>query len=82
MAVALSRMNVENFIEVDIYEAAPELTQIGAGISFWPRAWKIFEKIGIESSLVEHLSPGQHLPDGGSREFAVVMLVVYLLKIT
>jgi len=61
-------MNAENFIEVDIYAAAPELTQMAAGISFWPRAWKFFEKIGIETSLMEHLSPGQHLPDGEPRE--------------
>jgi salicylate hydroxylase len=64
-------MNLESLIEVDIYEATPELTQMGAGIAFWPRAWKILEKLGLETSLVEHLSPGQHLPGGEPRESAV-----------
>ena len=74
-------MNLENLIEVDIYEATPELTQMGAGIGFWPRTWKILEKLGLDTSLVEHLSPGQQLPGGEPRESAVkVMLMVYLVK--
>ncbi|PPQ92631.1 hypothetical protein CVT25_007710, partial [Psilocybe cyanescens] len=67
LAVALSRMRLEEHIQVDIYESAPELTQIGAGITFWPRAWKILGKLGLESALASHLSPGQHIPDGMPR---------------
>lgn len=68
LAVALSRLDLENLIEVDIYESAPQLTQVGAGITFWPRAWKILQKLGLEEALVRHLSPGQHVPDGEPRE--------------
>jgi hypothetical protein len=44
-------MNLESLIEIDIYEAVPELTQ--TGITFWLRAWKM--KLGLETSLMEHL---------------------------
>jgi salicylate hydroxylase len=68
-------MNLESFIEVDIYEAASELTQMGAGISFCPRAWRVLEKLGLETSLVEHLSPGQHLPGGEPCELPVEVVL-------
>lgn len=71
LAVALSRLNLEDHIQVDIYESAPKLTQIGAGITFWPRGWKILEKLGLESALASHLSPGQHIPDGTPRRYPV-----------
>ncbi|KDR71739.1 hypothetical protein GALMADRAFT_253476 [Galerina marginata CBS 339.88] len=71
LAVGLSQIylktNLAELIEVDVYESAPELTQIGAGITFWPRAWKILEKLGLESELVPHLLLGQHVPDGKPR---------------
>ncbi|KAH9475471.1 Salicylate hydroxylase [Psilocybe cubensis] len=67
LAVALSRLNLQDHIQVNIYESAPELTQIGAGITFWPRAWKILEKLGVDSVLAGQLSPGQHIPDGTPR---------------
>lgn len=68
LAVALSRMDLEELIQVDIYESAPQLTQIGAGITLWPRAWKILEKLGLDTALIGQLSPGQHIPDGKPRE--------------
>ena len=68
LAVALSRLGLEDLIEVDIYESAPELTQVGAGITFWPRAWKILRDLGLEEALIRHLSPGQHVPDGKPSE--------------
>ncbi|KAF9482883.1 salicylate hydroxylase, partial [Pholiota conissans] len=65
LAVALSRLNIDSdALEIDIYESAPQLTQIGAGITFWPRAWKILEKLGLTTELARHLAPGQHIPDG------------------
>ncbi|KAF8193699.1 FAD/NAD(P)-binding domain-containing protein [Pholiota molesta] len=70
LAVALSSLNLDpNAINIDIYEAAPELTQIGAGITFWPRAWKILEKLGVTAELATYLAPGQHVPDGLGFQF-------------
>lgn len=68
LAVALSSMGLEDLVQVDIYESAPQLTQIGAGITLWPRAWNILEKLGLDAALVGQLSPGQHIPDGKPRE--------------
>ncbi|KAF8152293.1 hypothetical protein B0H34DRAFT_663942, partial [Crassisporium funariophilum] len=62
LAVALSHLlpiDSNNVIEIEIYEAAPELTQVGAGITLWPRAWNIFKNLGLEAALARHLSPGQ-----------------------
>jgi 2-polyprenyl-6-methoxyphenol hydroxylase-like FAD-dependent oxidoreductase len=65
LAMALSSLNLDHSaIDIDIYEATPELTQIGAGITFWPHAWKILEKVGVTAELATYLAPGQHIPDG------------------
>ncbi|KAL0954233.1 hypothetical protein HGRIS_005361 [Hohenbuehelia grisea] len=34
-------------IDVEIYEAAAEFTEVGAGIGVWPRVWRILEKLGL-----------------------------------
>lgn len=83
LAVALSTLNLDpNTIEIDIYESAPELTQIGAGITFWPRAWKILEKLGVTAELTTYLAPGQHVPDGTGppRECSLTTLVWSILS--
>lgn len=72
LAVALSRIHPSNDfindIEVDIYEASSQFTQIGTGITLWPRAWKILvEQLGLGPSLLDHLS-GQQVPDDEPRK--------------
>ncbi|KAF8804176.1 FAD/NAD(P)-binding domain-containing protein [Phlegmacium glaucopus] len=67
LAVALSRIqpsiDLINAVQIDIYEASSELTQIGAGITLWPRAWNILEQLGLKPSLLDHLAPGQQVPN-------------------
>lgn len=48
LAVALNTLDKDHKIAIDIYEAAPELGEIGAGINVWPRTWELFKKIGLE----------------------------------
>ncbi|PPQ94686.1 hypothetical protein CVT25_009541 [Psilocybe cyanescens] len=48
-AVALSRYPD---IEVQIYEAAEKLAEIGAGIGLWGRSWEIIRKLGLEEDLL------------------------------
>jgi len=71
LAVALSRIqpsiDLINAAEIDIYEASSKLTQIGAGITLWPRAWKILEQLGLGPSLLRHLPPDQQVPDDEPR---------------
>lgn len=40
-------------IQVDVYEAAKEFAEIGAGIGVWPRAWKILQSLGLEEDLAQ-----------------------------
>lgn len=54
-------MDREKLVEIDVYEAAPELTQVGAGLTIWPRTWDIFQKIGMEDTLAGYL--GRHPDD-------------------
>ncbi|KAJ8461949.1 hypothetical protein ONZ45_g18110 [Pleurotus djamor] len=63
LAVALG--NSTDF-QVDIYEAAPSLTEQGAGITLWERGWEIITKLGIEPDMTARL---QH-PRGDSPALA------------
>ncbi|KAH9921675.1 FAD/NAD-P-binding domain-containing protein [Epithele typhae] len=39
--------------EIDIYEAAHEFGEIGAGVAMWPRVWQVLRYIGLEDQLLE-----------------------------
>ncbi len=60
LAVALNALDKDRKIAIDIYEAAPELGEIGAGINVWPRTWELFKKIGLGDTLVPFFD---HHPD-------------------
>ncbi|PPQ65337.1 hypothetical protein CVT26_000052 [Gymnopilus dilepis] len=65
LAVALKHLNLEDRIQVDIYEAAAELKQIGAGITLWPRGLEILREMGLGGILAERMaaSEGRELQD-------------------
>ncbi|KAF9007509.1 salicylate hydroxylase [Cyathus striatus] len=48
-------MDKDALIDVDIYEAAAQITQVGAGISVWPRTWEILRTVGLENTLIKYL---------------------------
>ncbi|KAF8624148.1 hypothetical protein AX17_007211 [Amanita inopinata Kibby_2008] len=50
MAVALSRFPD---IEVEVFEGAACIAEIGAGIGFFPRPWEILKKLGLEEELLK-----------------------------
>ncbi|KAF9070947.1 hypothetical protein BDP27DRAFT_560479 [Rhodocollybia butyracea] len=50
LALALSRYPD---IDVDIYESARALTEVGAGIGIFPRPWRIIKMLGIEADLLK-----------------------------
>lgn len=56
LAVALSRYQG---IQVDLYEAAAQFREIGAGVSIWARSWDILTALGLQAKLVDlaHGSP-------------------------
>lgn len=38
------------------------MTEIGAGISLWPRGWEIMKALNMEDDLAALLNPGQEIP--------------------
>ena len=38
-------------VQIDLYEAGPEITTVGAGISVWPRTWEIMRELGLYEDL-------------------------------
>lgn len=38
-------------IEVRLYEAAPEIATVGAGITIWPRTWRITNMLGLGEAV-------------------------------
>ncbi|KAI5117644.1 hypothetical protein M0805_001300 [Coniferiporia weirii] len=38
-------------VHIDLYESAPQFTEIGAGISVWKRTWFIMQTLGLDASL-------------------------------
>ncbi|TFK36172.1 salicylate hydroxylase [Crucibulum laeve] len=55
LAAALKRIAIAQNIVLDIYEAAPQFEEIGAGINLWPRVWEILKEIGLEDALTKLL---------------------------
>ncbi len=54
--------------QVTVLERAPELGEVGAGISIWPRAWGILADLGVAERLADGARPalqaGLRRPDG------------------
>ncbi|KAJ7581403.1 hypothetical protein C8J56DRAFT_1168883 [Mycena floridula] len=44
-------------IELDIYEATGEISEIGAGVTLWPRFWNALDEMGLGPDF-EQLVPG------------------------
>ncbi|KAJ7464503.1 hypothetical protein FB451DRAFT_1263683 [Mycena latifolia] len=68
LAAFISRFTQENSdgrIAVDIYEAKPEVSTIGAGVAIWKRSWQVLQDLGFEEDIVKK---GFKVPkDGESR---------------
>ncbi|KAI8984807.1 hypothetical protein BD414DRAFT_515518 [Trametes punicea] len=55
-------------IEAHLYEAGPEITTVGAGISVWPRTWDVMRRLGLYEELAAQ-SVQTPVQDGGIGEF-------------
>lgn len=38
-------------INVEVFEAAKEFSEVGAGIGVWPRIWKTLASLGLDEDL-------------------------------
>ena len=52
LTVALQHMDKAKKLDIHVYEAAPALGEIGAGINLWLRSWEIMKAIGLEETFV------------------------------
>ena len=63
-AVALARRG----LAAEVYEQAPALEEVGAGVGLWPNAMAAFEPIGLAGKVAQLAVPfGRHgvrRPDG------------------
>jgi salicylate hydroxylase len=53
LASCIAKMDKQKKIELDIYEAAEELAEIGAGINLWPRAVEMLTEINLEADILK-----------------------------
>ncbi|KAJ3711622.1 hypothetical protein DFJ43DRAFT_1044333 [Lentinula guzmanii] len=38
-------------LKIDLYEQAAQITEIGAGVTIWPRTWEILKSLGLANDL-------------------------------
>ncbi|KAJ3793935.1 salicylate hydroxylase [Lentinula aff. detonsa] len=50
LACAVALKNHSN-IKIDLYEQAAQITEIGAGVTVWPRTWEILKSLGLANEL-------------------------------
>ncbi|RPD58219.1 FAD/NAD(P)-binding domain-containing protein [Lentinus tigrinus ALCF2SS1-7] len=53
LLLALFLQKYSTDIDVDIYESAAKLTELGAGIGVWPRVMEVLKFLGLEDDLKE-----------------------------
>lgn len=51
MALALSHFAKDKDFKVDIYEAKQNFSEIGAGLTFSLRPWRILRSLGLDKEL-------------------------------
>lgn len=50
LACATALSHIQD-IHVDVYEAAHEFAEVGAGIGMSPRTWQVFTAMGLDEEL-------------------------------
>ncbi|XP_006457113.1 hypothetical protein AGABI2DRAFT_212377 [Agaricus bisporus var. bisporus H97] len=52
LATAIDQLDREEYIELHIYEAAPQLEEVGAGLVVWGHTWDLLGKLGCQDDLM------------------------------
>ena len=50
-------LNKNCSILIDIYEAKPVISTIGAGIAIWKRSWQVLQDLGLEEEIAKRKLP-------------------------
>jgi hypothetical protein len=51
LAIVIGKFNPN--LAIDLYEAGPEISTVGAGIGIWRRTWDIAQDMGLDQVLFE-----------------------------
>ncbi|KAJ8469834.1 hypothetical protein ONZ51_g8729 [Trametes cubensis] len=51
-------------LEIDIYEADPEVRTAGAGITIWPRTWTVMRHLGLYDAMSKLAVKGEEVNQG------------------
>lgn len=76
LAIALNEFDKERRYVIDIYETAPELSEIGAGIMMYPKTLHVMEEIGASETLIPCFD---HLPDNVPRASYWLLITNWLI---
>lgn len=72
-------MDREKRLDIKLYEASSCISEIGAGINFWPRTWAILKAIGLEEILIRLLPQDpDDFPRKSTFHFADCNKLIYL----
>lgn len=53
-------------MDIDIYEAKPEVSTIGAGIAIWKRSWQVLQDMGLDEEMKKRGLPTPREGEGDS----------------
>ncbi|KJA15321.1 hypothetical protein HYPSUDRAFT_80542 [Hypholoma sublateritium FD-334 SS-4] len=56
LSAALSALSNEDKLDIHIYESTSVISEVGAGITLWPRVWEMIKAIDLEDSLLQFVS--------------------------
>ncbi|EKM60416.1 uncharacterized protein PHACADRAFT_246354 [Phanerochaete carnosa HHB-10118-sp] len=69
LALVLKKFMTSSTFTVDLYEAEPSFTEIGAGITVWQRTRSVFASLGLQATLENRaLSPPMTLRKSDTKE--------------
>ena len=60
-------------LEIDIYEADPEVRTAGAGITIWPRTWTVMRHLGLYDAMSKIAVKGEQVNQGERSKCGVAM---------
>lgn len=74
MAAFIGKYSTDRRIAVDIYEAKPEVSTIGAGVAIWKCSWQELQDLGLEAEITKK---GFKVPTDGEGEMANLILIAF-----
>jgi len=77
LSAGLGHMSKDRKLNINIYEAASHISEIGAGINVWPRTWSIYKALGLEDVLLPLLpeAPDDSMSEQQNNLSVIIILI-------